>query len=218
MAEYILTGRNERGRTITDIVEAESADEAFQLFADHGHVDVVLHTDDNVAHFIKPSAVRKTFTPREFLGYRTRGRVDCALFLARKLYTQSWFVYVLCLGIVVWRRWTEVEWGFFDSLPVAMLFFPLVFAAYAELTSKAAPYRRVLRAVLRGRWEDIPRHLRRVRIQLPPFERPFREAQALAGSGRLDEGLDHFRPVADDPAVPPHLYWSYKALIYQTAR
>ena len=218
MAEYILTGRNERGRTITDIVEAESADEAFQLFADHGHVDVVLHTDDNVAHFIKPSAVRKTFTPREFLGYRTRGRVDCALFLARKLYTQSWFVYVLCLGIVVWRRWTEVEWGFFDSLPVAMLFFPLVFAAYAELTSKAAPYRRVLRAVLRGRWEDIPRHLRRVRIQLPPFERPFREAQALAGSGRLDEGLDHFRPVADDPAVPPHLYWSYKALIFQTAR
>ena len=218
MAEYILTGRNDRGRVVTDIVEAESADEAVRTFTDHGHSEIVLHTDDNAARFMTPSKVRKMFTPREFLGYRTRGRVGCTLFLIRKFYTQAWWAYAACAGLVAYRRWAGDEWGPFDSLPAAFLFFPVVFAVYCELTSKAVPYRRVLKAVRDGRWEDVPRHLRRARLPLPPFERPFREAQALAGTGRLDEALDHFRPVADDPAVPAHLYWTYKAMIFQTAR
>jgi tetratricopeptide (TPR) repeat protein len=218
MPEYVLTGRNDRGRVITEIVEAESADEAVRTFTDHGHADVILHTDDNAARFMTPSKVRKVFTPREYLGYRTRGRVGCALFLARKLYTQAWWAYLLCGTFVVYRRWIGEPWGFWDYFPAGFLFFPFLFAAYAELTSKAVPYRRVLTAVRDGRWEDVPRHLRRVRAPLPPFERPFREAQALAGTGRLDEALDHFRPVADDAAVPPHLYWTYKGMIFQAAR
>jgi tetratricopeptide (TPR) repeat protein len=218
MPEYILTGRNDRGRVATEIVEAASADEAVRAFADRGHADVVLHTDDNVAPFQHPSRVCKTFTPREYLGYRTRGRVGCALFLTRKLYARTWWADVLCLAFLAYRRSIGAEWGFLDYLPAAALVLPVFLAVYAELTSKAIPYRRVLKAVRDGLWEDVPRHLRRVRGPLPPFERPFREAQALAGVGRLDEALDHFRPVADDPAVPPHLYWTYRALIFMAAR
>jgi tetratricopeptide (TPR) repeat protein len=218
MPEYILTGRNQRGRTVTEIVDAESADEAVRFFEQDGHSDVLLHTDDNAALFNRPSKVRKTFTPREYLGYRTRGRVGCALFLMRKFYTQTWFLYVALAVIIVYRRWMEAEWGLLDSLTTSFLFFPIALAIYAELMSKVIPYRRMLRAVLNARWEELPRHLRRVRMPLPPFERPFREAQALAGLGRLDEALDHFRPVADEPAVPQHLYWTYKAMIFQTAR
>ncbi|HEX3147189.1 MAG TPA: hypothetical protein VHR66_03850 [Gemmataceae bacterium] len=218
MAEYILTGRNRRGRKVTEIVDADSADEAVRIFEHEGYSEVQLHTDDNAAPFQNPSKMRKSFTPREYLGYRTRSRLGCMLFLIRKMYTQAWPVYLICAAAFVYRRCIEAEWGLFDSLPLAFLSFPMIFAVYAELMSKAIPYRRMLKAVLKARWEEVPRHLRRVHFQLPPFERPFREAQALAGLGRLDEALDHFRPVADDPAVPPNLYWTYKALIFQTAR
>ena len=71
-----------------------------------------------------------------------------------------------------------------------------------DLRPACAELARVVTAVRDARWADVGRHIRRVRLPLPPFERPFREAQALAGMGRLDEALDHFRPVADDPAVP----------------
>jgi Flp pilus assembly protein TadD len=218
MSEYILTGRTRRGRTVTEIVEADSADDAVRLFAEDGHADVVLHTDDNAARFQTPSKLLKTFTPREYLGYRTRGRVGCALFLVRKFYTQTWWVYALALLVLAGRWSLGLAWGFLDNLTAGFLLFPIPLAVFAELASKVAPYRRVLKAVRDGRWEDAARHLRRVRFPLPPFERPFREAQVLAGLGRLDEALDHFRPLADDPAVPLHLYWTYKAMLYQTAR
>jgi len=218
MPEYILTGRTPRGRTVTEIVVADSADESVRLFADDGRTDIILHTDDNAARFQTPSKLCKTFTPREYLGYRTRGRVGCALFLIRKLYVRTWWADVLCLALLAARWWLGGEWGYFDLMAVALLFFPIPMAVFAELTSQAAPYRRALRAVLRGQWEEVARHMRRVRMPLPPFERPFREAQALAGLGRLDEALDHFRSVADDADVPHHMYWTYKALIYQTAR
>jgi tetratricopeptide (TPR) repeat protein len=216
--EYVLTGRNRRGRRVTEIVVAESADEAVRHFEAAGRTEITLHTDDNAARFLTPSKTLKTITPRQYVGYRARGRVGCMLFLIRRLYTQSWWAYGLFLGVLVLRRLDGDEWALVDSAAAAFLVFPILFGVYCELTSKALPYRRALRAVLRARWEDVPRHMRRVRIPMPPFERPFREAQALAGLGRLDEALDHFRPVADDPAVPSHMYWMYKGLIFQTAR
>jgi tetratricopeptide (TPR) repeat protein len=218
MPEYILTGRTRGGRRLTEIVVAESADEAVRVFHDDGFTDIVLHTDDNAARFLKPSEALKTFSPRDYIGFRTRGRVGCVLFLARKLYVQSWWAYAFCAVALAGRWWLWADFGVIDSVAVVFFFFPVLFAAYAELTGKVVPYRRALKAALHGRWEDVGRHMRRVRLPLPSFERPFREAQALAGMGRLDEALDHFRPVADDPAVPHHMYWTYKALIFQTAR
>jgi tetratricopeptide (TPR) repeat protein len=218
MPEYILTGRVGSGPRYTQIVVARSADEAVRIFRDDGFTDVVLHTDDNAAYFLKPSKVLKAFSPRDFIGYRTRGRLDCMVFLAWKLYVQSWWAYAFCLIALAGRWWLWAEWNVIDMVAVSFLLFPIWFAIYAELTSKVVPYRRALKAVLHARWDDVGRHMRRVRMPLPPFERPFREAQALAGMGRLDEALDHFRPVADEPEMPHHMYWTYKALIYQTAR
>jgi tetratricopeptide (TPR) repeat protein len=218
MPEYILTGRNHRARVVTEIVVADSADEAVGLFRDDGHTDVTLHVDDNAALFFRPSEVRTMFTPREYLGYRTRGRVGCTLFLIRKLYARTWWMYVLAALVLAARAWFGMEWGFLNSFAVTLLTFPIPMAILAELMSKAVPYRRVMSAARDARWADVARHIRRVRVPLPPYERPFREAQALAGLGRLDEALDHFRPVADDPAVPHHLYWTHKAILYQTAR
>lgn len=218
MPEYVLTGRDHHGRVVTEIVDADLADDAVRLFQEDGHTDITLHTDDNAALFHKPSQVRKVFSPRDYIGYRTRGRVGCTLFLIRKLYVQTWWMAVLAALVLAGRSWFGMEWGVLDYTAVVLLVFPILMAVFAELTSKAVPYRRVMKAVRDARWADVARHMRRVRLPLPPFERPFREAQALAGLGRLDEALDHFRPLADDPAVPPYMYWTLKALLYQTSR
>ena len=218
MPEYILTGRNPRGRVVTDIVVADSADDAVRAFEEDGHADVTLHTDDITALFHTPSQVYKVITPREYIGYRTRGRLGCTLFFIRKMYVRMWWTDLLVALFLATRVWFGMEWGFLDSLAATVLLLPIPMAVFAELTSAAVPYRRVMAAVRDARWADAGRHLRRVKLPLPAFERPFREAQVLAGLGRLDEALDHFRPVADDPAVPQYVYWTHKAILYHTAR
>jgi hypothetical protein len=217
--EFILSGRNRRGRTVTEIVEAETADDAVRIFEEAGHMDIVLHTDENVARFIRPSQARSFFTPREYLGYRTRGRVACAAFLAWKVYTKTWFLDIPCLVFLV-ARWTVgAEWGFLDAMALFVLLCPIVFAVYGELTSPAAAFKRVLHAVAWAQWDRVPRLLMRVRrLELPPFERPLRENQALAAQGRLAEALERFEFVADDPRVPIHLYWTLRATICWTGR
>jgi len=216
--EYILTGRNDRGKRVTEIVWARSADEAVRTFADHGHTEIVLHTDDNVAPFQHPSKLARTVNPRDFVGFRTRGRFGATLFMVRKFYARSWWIMVFAIVSLAFARGAAGPAMAVEDVWVALLAYPWVIAVVADLASPANAYRRTLRAVLHGRWEDVLRLLPRVRIQLPPFERPLREAQALAGLGRLDEAIDHFRPVADDPAVPHHMYWEFKAVIYTTAR
>jgi hypothetical protein len=217
--EYILSGRDHRGRTVTEIVEAHSADEAVQRFEIMGHSDIVLHTDDNVARFIRPSQARQFFTPREFLGYRTRSRIGCVAFLAWKVYTKTWFLDLPCAAFLLVRWAIGIELGILDVMAAFVLLCPIVFAVYAELTSPAAAYRRVLRAVAWAQWDRVPRLLRRVRrLELPPFERPLRECQSLAAQGRLDEALERFEPVADDPRVPIHMYWGLRATICWVGR
>lgn len=217
--EYVLTGRAPGGRLVTEIVEAWSADEAVARFEAAGHTEVVLHTDDNAARFISPGKVRNVFTPREFIGYRTRSRVGCALFLMRKLYQKAWHVDLVCLALLAVRWANGMDGGWFDALPVMVLVFPVVFAVYAELVSPAVAYKRVLYAVAWAQWDRVPRLLSRVRrLELPPYERPLREAQALAGQGRLDEALDRFAVVADDPRVPANVYWSLRAAVCWAGR
>ena len=217
--EYVLSGRDARGRWVTDIVPAHSADEAVAAFEGEGHTDVVLHTDETTARFITPSQFRKTISPREFIGYRTRGRLGCMLFLTRKLYQKTWHIDLVCLGIVVLAWTAGVGQAWFQVIPAAVILFPVLFAAYAELVSPAVAYKRMLTAVAWGRWDEVPRLLARVRkLALPPYERPLREAQALAGQGRLDEALDRFAAVADDPKVPPYLYWVLRAGVCTAGR
>jgi tetratricopeptide (TPR) repeat protein len=218
MPEYILTGRDQHGRVVTDIVVADSADDAVRFFREDGHADVTLHTDDIAALFHNPSQVRKVITPREYVGYRTRDRLGCTLFMIRKMYVRMWGMDLLLALFLAARVWAGMGWGFLDTVAASVLLVPIPMAVFAELTSAAVPYRRVMAAVRDARWADAGRHLRRVRLPLPPFERPYREAQVLAGTGRLSEALDHYRPVADDPAVPQYVYWTHKGVLYSMGR
>jgi tetratricopeptide (TPR) repeat protein len=49
-------------------------------------------------------------------------------------------------------------------------------------------------------------------------ERLFRQAQALAGLGQLDEGLAVFEPLAGGKQIPIWLYWSRVAGVYAAAQ
>ena len=63
--EYLLTGRAGDGRTDTKIVNAPSADEAVRQLEEQGYIEVVLHTDDITAFFVKIGKATLLFTPRQ---------------------------------------------------------------------------------------------------------------------------------------------------------
>src|SRR5215831_3288686 len=96
--EYLISGRNGRGRRVTEIVQAVSADEAVRLFEERGRTDVVLHTDDVIAPFFRPSKLRKHFRPSECVRLRTAGPVAYVAIVSLSLYRQMWTVCVLLLG------------------------------------------------------------------------------------------------------------------------
>jgi cytoskeletal protein RodZ len=46
MPKYFLSGKTERGKKVTDLVEARHADEAARLFRERGFIDVKLHSGE----------------------------------------------------------------------------------------------------------------------------------------------------------------------------
>lgn len=50
MPKYLVSGKDHRDRRVTEAVSAPNADEAVRRFSARGFVDVVLHSDEVIAH------------------------------------------------------------------------------------------------------------------------------------------------------------------------
>ena len=64
MPEYLATVRHPDGRRVTENVVADSADEAVRLLRERGHDEVMLHSDDVGALFIRQRKGRSPFACR----------------------------------------------------------------------------------------------------------------------------------------------------------
>lgn len=217
--EYLLSGRDGRGRRITEIVEATSADEAVRLYEDRGRTDIVLHTDDLVAPFFKPSKLAKFYRPGECVRLRTAGPVAYVAIVSLAMYRNLWFVAILLISLVALLRLIGNDWGFFEAIAIFALFIPVWVAIYFCVSGPLRVERRLLKAIGWARWEEVLRLVDRLdRERYPEFQIRFRTAQALAGLGRLSEALTEFDRVADLPDVPGYAYWVGQGAIYMAAR
>jgi hypothetical protein len=217
--EYLISGRNGRGRRVTEIVLAASADEAVRLFEEHGRTDIVLHTDDVLAPFFRPSKLRKHFRPSECVRLRTAGPIAYVAIVSLSMYRQLWVVCLLLLGLIAFWRFLGEDWGLFDVVAILGLFVPVWVALFFALTSPLRTERRLLKAIGWARWEEVLQLIPRLnRATYHEFLVRQRKAQALAGLGRLSEGLTEFDRVAELPDVPPFAYWAGQGAIYMAAR
>jgi tetratricopeptide (TPR) repeat protein len=219
MPEYLLSARDPKGRKVTECVEADSAEDAVAILREEGYADIVLHTDDVMAAVNPKRRVSKHLTPRDLVELRlAKGYFSRALFLLRKLYATGWKSLLLLLVLVVTLAMLRHSWGMLEWLVIGALVFPVPFALVFALFSGSRSYDRVLEAASWGRWEEVLELLPRMSKRVPPHERALREAQALAGSGRIGEGLALFEPFATNGEIPQWLYWARVAEVYGAAR
>ncbi len=217
MAEYILTGRTPGGQKATERVEAASADDAVKTLRDRGYTEIVLHTDDVMAQCGAPGMTNEFVTPADHVAMRRLGQFGYVLFLVGKLYRREWLVSLLVLGFLAFRRATGYPWGIFDVLAIGWLVVPLVIAVGGQLFNPARDYAHLIEQVSWGRWKEVLRLLPALRSKIPPHEAALREAQAIAGLGRLEDALAMFRPFADGKHIPEWMYWGLVADIYVAA-
>jgi len=214
--EFLLTGRDNLGRKFTEIVEADSGDEAVRTFEAQGHKEITLHTDDCGAQFSKPSKMRALWTPRQLVALRTKSLFVQSLSLVGKLCRIMWFILLPAAGWLAHWALAGEGWGVFETIAAALLLIPVAFALYLWLSPSGLPYSRTLRAVGWARWEEVLRLLPRLeKCDLPASEVPVRRAQALAGLGRLAEALTGYAVCREQ--LPGFMFWGYQALIYQAA-
>jgi tetratricopeptide (TPR) repeat protein len=217
MPRYLLTGKDHRDRSVTEVVSAPDADEAVRRFKARGFADVTLHSDDVQGVLLDPKSL-KNLTPAELLAV---GRMSRPAFVARlvvKLYRQQWWLFALMLALIVGRRLLDAPWDLLDSLAVALLATPPVVVLLGEVFSPSRRFERAMAYNAWARWAEMLAALPPLRRAIPAPQYAFYEAKALAGLGRLEEALEVVRPYADDPKTPAWLYWGQLADVFTTAK
>ncbi|HEU5116046.1 MAG TPA: hypothetical protein VFT74_05150, partial [Isosphaeraceae bacterium] len=135
MPEYLATGRSPQGKTTTERIEAESADEAVRTLQDRGFSDVVLHSDDVAALYNKTVEVEgdEPVSPRESLWFRNLpAPLAGILFISLRIYQKNWLLNLLDAGVLILRRYQDRPWGFLDYVLAVVLALPLIWAVGAQ--------------------------------------------------------------------------------------
>lgn len=218
MPKYLISGRTERGREVTELVTAPSTDDAVRRFEARGYSDVTLHSDEVIGYLFKDGAIGEHLSPRDYLALGRTSRAGFVWKMTVKLYRQQWYVFVIAVLFLIGRRAMEVEWGVLDTFAVCYLCFPLFIVLIGELFSPSRKYERVTTFNAWGQWPEMLAALPSVRRFLPAQQYAFHEGKALAGMGRLDEAMVVVRPYADDRKTPAWLYWGQLADVFHAAK
>jgi tetratricopeptide (TPR) repeat protein len=220
MPEYLVTARNAQGKKVTERLDVNSADEAVQTLRERGYDDIVLHTDDVAARHTKQKAVASTVSPRQYLWFRSMPSwLAHVLVVTITAYRKGWYWNVAALALLAYRLWQGRGWGLTEIGLVIYLFFPVIFAFGSLLFRGASSrYRRLMDAVAWGKWDEVLRLADAAAGKLPAAELAFQKAKALAGLGRIDEGLRLVEHLGDGKKMPLSTYWSRVAGLYTTAK
>lgn len=217
MPKYLLSGTDAQGRRTTEALSAPSADDATHRFRQRGFSDVILHSDEVLAHTF-PDEVLTRFTPQDCVALGRMGRGRYLLLMTLKLYRQLSWIAVLDLLLFVGRRALSVPWGLIDTLSLALLLSPAVIVLLVELVGPGRKFERVMAYNAWARWAAMLHTLRSIRGIVPAPRYAFFEAKALAGLGRLDAALEVVQPFAEDPRLPAWLYWDLLADVFHVAK
>ena len=219
MPRYFATGKTLEGRSVTEELEADSADEAQRIMEQRGYTDVILHTDDVGALYVGDREQTPAIKPRHWLMFRDLPRpLAVFLVLIQISYQRSWVFNLIWVALLCYRRAIGAHWRTIDTIGVVILLFPVAFAIMTALFSRPHVYNQMIEAFSWGRWDEVLQRIDRGDIPVAPEELAFRKASALAGLGRLDEAIESVEPYGDGHRMPPWLYWSRLGGVYSTAQ
>lgn len=219
LREYLLSATSETGKRITERVDAASADAAVEMLRRQGCTEIVLHTDEIGAVYTQQSKVEKHISPKDYLAFRQpRGYLGRVAVMARMFYAQNWKWDLGFLIVLAARRWLQSPWGLLDYSAIGILLLPLAAALVTQVSTPGLLYRQFIELVAWGRWNEVLDQADRLQGRLPEREIMWHRAKALAGLGRLAEGIEVAAPLASDPDVPEWLYLSRLSEVYATGK
>ena len=220
MLSFNFRATSPKGERVANRVEAESVKAAIAQLEQRGYSAIQLLDDETSAVKINdPSSRRRLqFSTREEEALRRK-----KTFAGRTLWSfgKSWWIWgplLAWLGLAWWRSgWAS------PALPAALLLTFVIWFAWATVPSVF--YEQALQASVWCRWREVERWMGWMarwqywfKTPMPEHELLFRTATAMAGQGRLDEGLRRVAPLARDTRLAPGFYQARLASLYFAAK
>ena len=224
MPHYILSGRKGILPRVTVLRKAENATTAMVGFRYEGFDDVVLHTDDAMAATLDPQVFENGTTPKQWVQFTKTPNTYLARFQRYLLNVAPWWplqVAGLAIAYVIVRIALQNGQPF-HKMQLLWVAIPAILAAIATLLSRPVQlYGKLNEAIAWHRPEEVMKYVNQLRRSpsakaLTPYDLTFREAQALAMQGRLDEALELAETVRE--LAPEWLFWNAISEIYTSAR
>jgi len=217
MLDFLLTATDLNGKRDTHRVQARNSQEAYQQLESQGFTDIVLHTDDVVATVLMKPLDEKTITPKDFVKLRWMSRFQARWYFFRKFARQAWWS-LLIIALLIWQLGNRVTVWHFVLLAVLMTaLFPVLKYLFFPKSNSADQFDRMMDSYYWGRWEDVLNRVDHLRGKVADFELDVCKAGALAGLGKLHEGLTILDRWEDSPDVPHWMYLARKFDSYTAA-
>lgn len=216
MSEYLLTAKHADGRVVTEWMAAASGDEAVELLRQRGCTEIVFHIEDLYAGPNNPRGISHRVSPQQYLASRQgRSYLARGWSLVCRCCRRLWRLNLGLLAILVVYRICGATW---NQSGDGLLYLLIVLLVVGYLGDGTQRYLEMVEAASWGRWEEVLQRLATLRWQIPAHEVAVRKAQALAGLGRLEEGLRVLEPFATSRRVPEWLYWARLMPVYNAAQ
>jgi tetratricopeptide (TPR) repeat protein len=218
MPEYLITGRNDAGKRVTDMVKTATAEDALEIMKERGFTDLVLHSDEVTAVLFRPSKFKNRLNFKQILNASRRTPLQGLWHAVRKsigLYLV--IVLVFALGnLALHLLGNGFEWvNSFAILSVGLVVMPAWLFLRLFFFGGLRQSHRRLQEMAGARWDVLLQSLSRGG-KIPAHDRAFMTAKALAGLGKLDEGLREYEPYRDCEDIPEWIYWFRRADLFRT--
>ena len=220
MYDFLVSGTNERGKQEAVHVRAETSQEAYEVVEGWGFTDITLHTDDAAAAgggrltALEEGAV----TPAEMVEYRTISATRFFLLLMNKLHRQLAWPLLVLAAFCFYSWWQTGEIGPWGPILAVVLMLPRVLSFWAAFLGDQRRFEKMLNSLSWARWEEALQMLPSLKGEVPDFELDICRACALAGLGRLEEGLTTVEKHAHSEATPHWMYYNRLAEVYESAK
>jgi tetratricopeptide (TPR) repeat protein len=223
MPNYLLTATSPSGDRISKLVSADSAEAAAANLEGEGWSEVTLHTDDVGAEVTVHPDETGALTAADHIKLRDQAQSGWGyfLFMVVFLYRQMLLIALGSTAIVALNIFRNGRLSLSGYLALAALAAPIGIAAVISIFGKSNRYNAMLESYAWGRWQDVLDQLPRIRGTGKPqieFDLDVRQAAALAGLGRLDEGLKLIEPHEASEDVARWMYFARLTEVYSIGR
>ena len=220
MPKYLISGVDQTGNKMTKVIEANSGREAVAMMTSEGYAEITLHTDDASAAVLSSwkSEKSKKTSPADILKIRNMSQRQFLFYRVYRLYKRGWLSILIAFLILSYQCFVTHVLGVIGIIAIFVLLLPVLFVFVTAFAGPSQKFRRMIDAYAWGRWQEVLDLIPTLRGKVPEFELDARRAVALAGLGRLDEGLALIARHVNSAETPRWVYLARLAEVFSVAK